>query len=54
MEQKKNVPHPVMRRLLQGAIRKERQGWPPGSLSGIYQPRRPEAPLARFAAKAEK
>ena len=54
MEQKKNVPHPVVRRLFQDAIRKERQGWPPGSASGTYQPRRPETPLARPAAKAEK
>lgn len=54
MEQKKNVPHPVMRRLLQDAIRKERQGWPPESVAGAYQPRRPEPSLARPAAKAEK
>ena len=54
MEQKKNVPHPVMRRLLQDAIRKERQGWPPDTPFMAYQAHRPEPPLARPAAKAEK
>ena len=42
MEQKKKAPIPVVRRLIQDAIQRERRGWPPGSDWGAYQPRRPE------------
>ena len=46
MEQKKNMPNPLIRRLVQNAVRREKRGWPPDTPASVYQPRRPDKPLA--------
>lgn len=46
MKQEKKAPETMIYRLVQNAIRREREGWPPDSIFGTYQPRRPDRPLA--------
>lgn len=53
MEQKKKAPLPVVRALIQNAIRRERRGWPPDTPSGLYQPQRPEAFSSKKSAQAD-
>lgn len=53
MEQKKKAPLPAVRALIQNAIRRERQGWPPDSRWGIYQPQRPEVFSSKKSAQAD-
>lgn len=47
MDDKKTVLHSALRTVVQAAIRRERQGWPPDSHFGTYQPRRPDTPLPK-------
>lgn len=49
MDDKKPVLQTALRTVVQAAIRRERRGWPPDSLYGAYQPRRPDTPLAKTA-----
>lgn len=49
MSDKTSVFHSALRTVVQAAIRRERQGWPPDSLFGAYQPRRPDTPLPKTA-----
>lgn len=49
MDGKKTVLYSAMRTVVQAAIRRERQGWPPDTPLGYYQPRRPDTPLAKVA-----
>ena len=42
MEKKETAIHKIGRKTLDTAIRHEIDGWPPYSIMGIYQPRRPE------------
>lgn len=49
MDGKKPVLQTALRTVVQAAIRRERQGWPPDSRFGAYQPRRPDTLLPRAA-----
>lgn len=49
MSDKTSVFHSALRTVVQAAIRRERQGWPPDTPLGYYQPRRPDTPLAKVA-----
>lgn len=49
MSDKTSVFHSALRTVVQAAIRRERQGWPPDSVHGTYQPHRPDAPLPKTA-----
>lgn len=42
MKQERKEPIPIVYRMIQDAIRKERRGWPPDSDWDSYQPQRPK------------
>lgn len=45
MKSKESLAQHLAREAVQAIVRQERFGWPPDSLWGTYQPRRPDKPL---------